>query len=136
MALRLVEAVGSGQASVKLASDLGRCIGSEVLGLVSLNEKWLMRYFCFSLLLQCVFYAFCIWQRSKNGMKTIRERDFHHRAQKHDLALQVPISYVSLPVATESGRDIVEWPVLDPCDFVLCLQLVIAWLHFHFLFLS
>ncbi len=47
--------------------------------------------------------------------------------QRNDLALQVPISYISVPVATESSnegsdRDIVEWPVLDPYDYVLCLQ--------------
>lgn len=55
-------------------------------------------------------------------MKSVRERDFHQRLQKHGFALKVPVSYVNIPVATDDGPKIVPWPVLDPHDFALLLQ--------------
>ncbi len=66
--------------------------------------------------------VFCAAVRSGNKIGQVQERDLHRRLQKHGFALQVPISYVNIPVATDDGSDIVSWPVLDPYDFALLLQ--------------
>ena len=71
------------------------------------------------LLLLHVFFAAV---RSSSGIRRVYERDFHRRLQKHGFGLNVPISYVSIPVATDDGPDIVRWPVLDPYDFAFLLQ--------------
>ena len=59
-------------------------------------------------------------RRSFDYSQPLAERDVQKRLVKSGKSLNVPISYVSIPVKSddELGVEIVEWPVLNPVDFV------------------